>query len=107
MALIVNLITSPGSSFTFWTLSPNACGGKKTEAAALIYYTYPNIAEETANGDGNHVNAMLTLFDCDSSAKAQIRSEFAREVNQPGYLESSKLDKAKSYYNIVETACAI
>ena len=88
MALIVNLLTSPGSSFTSWTLTPNACGGKKTEAAALIYHTYPNIVEETANGDGRHVNAMLTLLECDSSAKLQIRDAFSAEMSQPGYLES-------------------
>ena len=38
----------------FLDINSNACGGKKTEAAALIYHTYPN-NHLTTNGDGHHV----------------------------------------------------
>ncbi|MBQ0711827.1 MAG: DUF3015 family protein [Porticoccus sp.] len=87
------------------TSSPEMCNAKKVKAAMFIRDTYPNIVEETASGQGEHLIALLQIFECSNDSHAQIiqsvRSKVGAQVASEGYSSLSHLDKAAQYYNAI------
>ena len=109
IAVISNIIWDLGSTaVTSATASPDTCEGKKATAAKFINETYSNLEEETVNGQGDHIDAMLTMLGCDLDSKeiitASIRDDLSVELASSDYLTSSRSEKAESYYNIVDAA---
>ena len=92
-------VTSAGSS-------KNTCEGKNTYAANFIFETYPNIEEETVNGNGVHLNAMLNILGCDSSSHSAIisnvRGQFSDSIQKESFADQTRLDKSIQYYNILQ-----
>lgn len=88
------------------TASPETCSGKNMQAALFIGNTYEKLAEETAVGQGEYLTTVLNLFDCDSAQHAgaiqELRSAMGREVSGASYVGQSKLEKASSYYFMLE-----
>lgn len=88
-------------------VSENTCEGSRVVAAArFITETYANIEEETVQGEGQHVTAMLNILGCESASHAGIitavRADFGATVGQSDYLQKTAQAKAEAYYNIVE-----
>ena len=86
--------------------SVNTCEGSRVVKAALfINETYANLEEETAQGEGQHMTAMLNIMGCEGAAHAGIitavRADFAAEVAQADYAQKTDLAKAQAYYNNV------
>lgn len=107
-AVISNIIWDLGSTaVTSAGLSKNTCEGKDAKMALFIGTTYANLEEETVQGDGQHVRAMLDLASCDSTAHAgimrSVRADFARSLQGSGYAQKPALAKAEDYYNLVRT----
>jgi DUF3015 family protein len=106
-AVLSNVIWDFGITATTSAVSSkNTCEGKKVAAALFINETYVNIEEETANGGGAHVTAMLNILGCDSAAQQEIlssvRADFGNSVINASYAQKSVTEKAQDYYFLVE-----
>lgn len=104
-----NVIWDLGSTaVTSAGVSEQTCEGAKNVAAArFITETYANLEEETVQGAGQHVTAMLNILGCESSAHAGIinavRADFGATIGQSGYMQKTAQSKAETYYNIVQS----
>jgi hypothetical protein len=92
------------------TASPQTCQGKKVAAALFIRDTFERLAEETAQGQGEHLATVLNLFECgaaqQTAAAEATRATMGAVVSQPGYEALPRLDKAARFYNAVELAAS-
>ena len=74
----------------------------------FIRDTYPNMVEETASGQGEHLTAMLQLFSCSEGAHPAIiqsvRAKLALQVASESYSFMSSIDKAAQYYEAVNSS---
>lgn len=108
-AIISNIIWDFGSTASSSALTtPSACAGKRAEAAAFIYKNYENVAEQTAQGEGEHLQALMNILDVNQLARRQVisdvRSEMAQRVNESAYLEANRVKKSERYYKNVMSA---
>lgn len=108
-AVTSNVIWDIGTTaVTSATASPQTCSGKRVAAAIFINDTYEKLAEETARGQGEHLNAVLNILGCDSTRRAEVidvaRGAMSETVATPGYATQRRLDKAADFYGIVEAA---
>ena len=107
-AVSSNIIWDLGiTAVTSAAVSENTCEGSRVVAAArFITETYANIEEETVQGEGQHVTAVLNILGCESASHAGIitavRADFGATVGQSDYLQKTAQAKAEAYYNIVE-----
>lgn len=115
-AISSNVIWDLGTTaVTSATASPQTCSGKKVAAALFIRDTYERLAEETAQGQGEHLATALSLLDCagpqQAAAVAATRSTLGTLVAQPSYGTLTRIDKAAQYYGAIHTAvtqaCAV
>lgn len=105
-AVSSNVIWDLGTTaLTSATSSPETCSKQQVKAALFIRDVYPSIIEQTANGEGEHVTAMLEIFGCSVQSHSQIiesaRKEIGAQVTTDGYLEKDRLDKSADYYNTI------
>ena len=108
-AVTSNTIWDLGSTaLTSATSSPETCSGKKVVAAKFISDTYPNLAEEAASGQGEHLTTVLNIMECDSAnhagANRQIRAAMRQSVSDAGYVGQAHLEKASNLYSIINEA---
>ena len=106
LAVISNVIWDIGTTAVISaTASPETCNGKKAEVARFIHDTYDNVIEETAQGEGDHLTAMLDIYGCDREAHGEvlsaIRPEVAELVTAEGYAGQTRLQKAEQYYHVM------
>lgn len=87
--------------------SQNTCNSRKAHMAMYIGATYANLADETVQGDGTHLRAMLEVAGCESevhgSVIAALRTDFGQYLRTPGYAVKSSMQKAQDYYGLVQT----
>ena len=85
--------------------SPSQCSGSGASVGVLIYENYANVEEETAVGQGEHLNAMMNLLKCDESIQDEliqdVRTDFLKDVKESSYSKKSTLEKTESLYNNV------
>lgn len=110
-AAISNVIWDLGTTaVTSASSSPNTCSGKDVVAARFIGENYANIEEETVKGGGQHVQAMLSILECDAAAQPEltqaIRDEFSNVLREPSYQNGDTQAKAEAYYNVVNSKVA-
>ena len=111
-AVSSNIIWDLGTTaVTSAGLSEHTCEGSRTVAAArFITETYANLEEETVQGQGQHMTAMLNIMGCESTSHADIinsvRADFGATVGQSDYLQKADQAKAEAYYNIVVSKTA-
>ena len=110
-AVTSNVIWDIGTTaVTSATASPETCSGKEVETAIFIDRTYDELAEETAQGSGEHVTAMLNLMECSAAshvkATSQIRDGMAQLVNSVDYPAKTHVEKASAYYSIMSAVVA-
>ena len=103
---ISNIIWDLGTTgSTSSSSTPSTCSGKGASVGTLIYENYANVEEETAVGQGEHLNAMMALLECDSSIQPamiqDVRSDLLKDVNDSGYSKKSTLEKTESLFNNV------
>ena len=106
-AVISNVIWDLGTTaVTSAGMSKNTCEGKRVKMAMFIGTTYANLEEETVQGDGQHVRAMLNMASCKSSAQGDImrsvRADFAKSVQNSAYQQKDAMAKAQDYYTLVQ-----
>lgn len=82
--------------------SPETCQGGKAETAALIYDVYPQLEQDLARGDGQHLDALLALTGCDASVHDQLatrlRADLATTVSASGYEAQSRHERAATMH---------
>ena len=88
--------------------SQNTCNRANVKTAMFIDENLNELEQQTAQGYGNHIDAMLDLYQCDSSVRPDIVSNLRRNmittVSTDNYTALSHSEKAFSYYSSVETA---
>ena len=102
-AIISNIIWDLGTTATMSDVSSaDSCKGKGSASASFIHESYVYLDEETAQGDGEHLHALLNIAGCAESTHAamisQIREKHANVLTSPSYTGMSSLDKSKAYY---------
>ncbi|MDB9999112.1 DUF3015 domain-containing protein [Porticoccaceae bacterium] len=107
-AVTSNIIWDFGTTaLTSATASPETCQGSEVVAAKFINETYPSVIEETANGQGAHLSAMLEIFGCADESHASIiqsvRSEMGDKVSADDYASMDQLQKAADYYGVINS----
>lgn len=110
-AISSNVIWDVGTTaVTSATMSPQTCSGKKVKTALFIRDSYEQVAEQTAQGQGEHLATALNLFECSadrqSAAIAAVRANMASVVSQPGFAAEPRLNKAAALFNAMEGAVA-
>ena len=110
-AAISNVIFDLGTTaYTSATSSPETCKGEGVEMAVFIQHSYDRLIEETAQGEGEHINAMLNIYGCATEARPQVVSDVRRAagkaVTDAGYATQSRMDKVIQYYQIVNSAAS-
>jgi len=95
------------------TASPETCQGSGVQTAKFILDTYDNIVEETAQGSGEHLTAMLNILGCAAPAHAEVignvRSSLMTSVGSTDYIGLTKLEKSSQYYDtlmVASSACS-
>ncbi|MEQ1526192.1 MAG: DUF3015 family protein [Gallionella sp.] len=106
-AVISNVIWDLGTTaVTSNYSSQNTCSGSNAKVAMLVGTSYANLEEETVKGDGKHLQAMLGMMNCDTTARGNIirsvRTDFNRSLENAAYAEQATMVKAESYYNLVQ-----
>ena len=108
-AAISNIIWDLGTTAVTSNLSSQeTCSRAKWNTAMFIDENLNELEQQTAQGYGNHIDAMLDLYQCDSSVRPDIVSNLRRNmittVSTDNYTALSHSEKAFSYYSSVETA---
>jgi len=98
------------TAVTSATASPQTCSGKKVAAALFIQESYERLAEETAQGHGEHLATVLNIMECrgeqQADAMLSTRDAMSSAVGQPTFGSLSRTEKAARFYNAVEAAAA-
>lgn len=102
-AIISNVIWDLGTTaLTSATGSPDTCEGFNPDAAAFINQSYDRLVEETAAGQGTHLDTLLSIVSLSDDRKSQviesIRTRMADIVASDSYLEADKIERASFYY---------
>ncbi|UTW10651.1 DUF3015 family protein [Marinobacterium rhizophilum] len=110
-AVTSNIIWDLGTTaVTSATSSPETCNKRNVEVAQFILETYDNLAEETAQGQGQHLSAMLEILDCRESSQpaviSAVRRQMGEQLGVAGYAEQTRIEKAAIYYDAVNSAAA-
>ena len=86
--------------------SPDTCNGGGAKSAALIYRTYPELERDIANGQGEHLDALVALLRVEAADEfvATLRPALAELVAADGYTESTREAKAAALYDAVQAA---
>lgn len=107
-AIISNIIWDLGTTaVTSAEASKQTCKGHNVVAARFVYRSYANLEQETAVGTGEHIVAVLNILGCPNDSEQHIamavRKDFAAVLQNPQYTSWNRLEKAKSYYNILKS----
>lgn len=110
-AVTSNVIWDLGTTaVTSATASPQTCSGKKVAAALFIQESYERLAEETAQGHGEHLATVLNIMECrgehQAGAMVTTREAMASVVSQPSFGALPRIEKAARFYNAVEAAAS-
>jgi len=108
-AAISNVIFDLGTTaVTSNASSPETCGSSNAKKVAMLVGTsYASLEEETVKGNGKHMNAMLSMMNCNPASHADIirviRSDFNQALSHDsGYLQKTGQERAEGYYNLVQ-----
>lgn len=85
------------------TASPDTfCADKTAATASFVKDAYPNLIEDAARGEGQHLVAVLELAGCDASNQAlvipSLRSDLSSTLSAADYAGKSYNDKAYDFY---------
>ena len=98
-AAISNIIWDLGTTAVSSKVSSeDSCEGANVKAAQFIQDNYNQVLEETSQGNGEHVTAMLDMLSVEEAKQPQvlaaIRTEMAGKV-------ASEQATPEAYYNVV------
>ncbi|OOE72764.1 DUF3015 family protein [Salinivibrio sp. ML290] len=95
-AAISNIIWDLGTTAVSSKISSeDSCNGKRVEAAMFIQDNFNNVIEETSQGSGNHLNAMLDILEVSQDKQSQVITQVRSELSQKSDIQPEQ------YYNTV------
>jgi hypothetical protein len=105
-AAVSNIIWDLGTTAISSKISSDdSCAGERLQAALFIKETYHNLTQDVANGQGDHLAAVLDIYQCDASARSSIvsdlRKDYAQLINQTDYAVLSRDQKAAQLFDLV------
>ena len=106
LAITTNITWDLGTTATISQVSsPGTCSGPSFAAAKFINESYPSLEQDTANGNGEHLVAMMDILQCDKANRpllvSDIRHDFSQAVSQSSYSDMANTEKAEQYFTIV------
>lgn len=103
-AAISNIIWDLGTTaVTSASASEDTCKGQRTQTALFINETYEQLENDIVQGEGVHLNAMMSMMQCEATAVDTIRAEVAEKVLTNDAVATVK---AEQLFNIAEAACS-
>ncbi len=78
--------------------SKDSCEGARVKAAQFIQDNYNQVLEETSQGNGQHVTAMLEMLDVEAAKQPQILAAIRSEM---AYKVANEQATPEAYYNVV------
>jgi len=86
------------------TASPDTCNTNLVTTALLIDSSYDQLTMETAQGSGEHLNAVLNLVGCNATEEtiSALRADLNTTVASDNYATMPHADKAYSFYSSLE-----
>jgi len=110
-AAISNVIWDLGTTaVTSATMSPETCSDVHAKTAKFIIDNYPNLIEDIAKGDGEHLVAVLDIEGCASHAQASViadvRDSISQTISAASYAQKDLSGKASDYYSALTSATA-
>jgi hypothetical protein len=98
-AAISNIIWDLGTTaVTSQVSSEDSCEGKPVQAAMFIQDNFNNVIEQTSQGSGEHLNAMLDILNVEPNKQANIIEHIRDGVAQDVTTDTAT---PESYYNVV------
>ena len=99
-AAISNIVWDLGSTATTSSSStPSQCAGSGNLMRKMVYENYASVEQETAIGQGEHLNAMMNLLKCDSSIQSNliqdVRADFLKSVENESYTQKTQVEKTE------------
>jgi hypothetical protein len=95
------------TAVTSATISPETCSKRNVKTAMFIRDTYTQIIEDAARGNGEHLAAALTMFECganQNAAMSEVRANMNTAITNPNFNDQPQLEKAGQLFNIINTA---
>ncbi|MBQ4878710.1 DUF3015 family protein [Pseudoalteromonas luteoviolacea] len=107
-AVSSNIIWDLGvTAITSATMSPETCNAKNTKVAKFIIESYDSLNEDTARGEGQHLNTLLEIAEVSADQKinvvAKLRTNVATSMADFD-TETTKVEKSQAYYTALMTA---
>ncbi|MEL6128233.1 MAG: hypothetical protein AAGJ92_07155 [Pseudomonadota bacterium] len=107
-AVVVNILTSSPTAVTQGLVAPGSCAGGAGQSAALIQATYPELAMETAVGEGVYLTALMDTLDCQPAIRQELisdmRTGLSATVQSPAYPGMDRDAKAEALFMNVHGA---
>ena len=106
-AAVSNVIWDLGTTaVSSATLSPDTCAAGSVDTAKFILETIDNLESDVAMGNGDHVDALAGLMQCESSVDiaALAADGYGDFVASDAYQSASKMDKASAFYDTLKTS---
>ena len=105
VAAVTNVTWDSGTTAISSNISsPDSCQGGLEQTASLIYNTYPSLEREIAAGQGENLDALMTLAGCPSVDRGglvhALRESFATEVGAEAYSQRSRVEKSGRLYSV-------
>ncbi|WP_053980859.1 DUF3015 family protein [Marinagarivorans algicola] len=98
-AALSNVIWDLGTTAVSSNISSKeSCNGKEVKTAQFIQDNYDQVVEETSQGAGTHLTAMLNMLEVEQSQQPQILKAIRAEVADQVV---AKKATPESYYNVV------
>lgn len=103
LAVTTNLVWDLGTTASSSDISsPESCKGSSAKAAAMIYRAYPSLERELAAGQGENLDALLSLAQCDDGARATVvsalRGDLAGFAGAADYGSKPRLEQARDLH---------
>jgi hypothetical protein len=107
LAASSNVIWDLGSTaLTSATLSPETCTSGSVDTAKFILETIDNLESDIAVGNGDHIEALAGLMQCEPSVDVAkiVADDYSNFVASEAYQSASKMDKASAFYNTLKAS---
>ncbi len=98
-AIVSNVIWDLGTTaVTSQKFAPEYCEGASAKTAMFIQDNFDKVLEETSQGSGEHLNAMLSMLEVEAGQQAASIEKIRAEV---GTQVASNTATPESFYNAV------
>ncbi len=102
-ATISNVIWDIGlTAMTSATASPETCSTRDVEAAEFVLESHDSLMEETARGEGRHLDALMNMLNVDKAERPEVvtrlRADMVNELASADYASQTRVERAERFY---------